>query len=241
MKKLPWIVTVIWVIAVIVVPFFCLTDKLPSHLNEWGDYLAGAFSPLAFFWLIMGYLQQGEELKNSIKEQRNSVEEQRKLYEIQEKQFIAQKLKVKPNLYVKQKSFIFDTDDTSFFDDNTGEYIEGEIINYLSICLEVINEGLGYGLNITLEDYFEKTENLDFLKEKNNASMTITYTLESLIKYSKNKVNFRIPLVLSFSDLYDEIYVKDYYISLSNFDPKGTNLNMVEVNIIKNLKNIPPH
>lgn len=32
-------------------------------LNEKGDFLAGVFSPLAFLWLVYGYLQQGQELK----------------------------------------------------------------------------------------------------------------------------------------------------------------------------------
>ena len=51
-----------------------------------GDFLAGFFAPLAFFWLILGYLQQGEELQNSTRalqqqaeELRNSVEHQREL------------------------------------------------------------------------------------------------------------------------------------------------------------------
>ncbi|GAB3044682.1 hypothetical protein GCM10027155_07170 [Acinetobacter apis] len=88
MKKLhwSWIVTFIWVGIVIVVPIFCSSIDKPSKLNEWGDYLAGAFSPLAFFWLIMGYLQQGKELKNSIEEQRNSVEEQKNIGKHQENQ-----------------------------------------------------------------------------------------------------------------------------------------------------------
>ena len=32
-------------------------------LNEWGDFFAGAVAPLAFFWLVLGYFQQGEELR----------------------------------------------------------------------------------------------------------------------------------------------------------------------------------
>lgn len=36
---------------------------LPS--NELGDFLAEAFAPLAFFILIMGYNQQGKELKQN--------------------------------------------------------------------------------------------------------------------------------------------------------------------------------
>ncbi|UCP09258.1 hypothetical protein K5R88_26185 [Pseudomonas sp. MM213] len=52
-------------------------------LNEVGDFLAGAFGPVAFFWLILGFLQQGDELRQGTEalklqaeELRNSVEQQ---------------------------------------------------------------------------------------------------------------------------------------------------------------------
>lgn len=38
-----------------------------KELNEVGDFLAGAFSPLAFFWLVVGYFQQGHELNQNTK------------------------------------------------------------------------------------------------------------------------------------------------------------------------------
>ena len=34
-------------------------------LNEWGDFFAGVVAPLAFLWLILGYLQQGEEVRSN--------------------------------------------------------------------------------------------------------------------------------------------------------------------------------
>jgi len=33
--------------------------------NEWGDFLAGIFGPLALFWVVIGFWQQGAELRNS--------------------------------------------------------------------------------------------------------------------------------------------------------------------------------
>jgi hypothetical protein len=57
--------------------------------NEFGDFLAGVFAPLAFLWLVLGFLQQGMELRNSAdalwlqgEELRNSVEQQRSLVEV---------------------------------------------------------------------------------------------------------------------------------------------------------------
>lgn len=61
--------------------------------NEFGDMLAGVFAPLAFFWLVLGFFQQGEELKASVaalelqgEELRNSVEQQRELVKVSREQ-----------------------------------------------------------------------------------------------------------------------------------------------------------
>lgn len=72
----------VWIIAVLI------NVDLASGLdfNEWGDLIAGIASPLAFLWLVLGYLQQGHELKQNTDalrlqadELKNSVEQQRLL------------------------------------------------------------------------------------------------------------------------------------------------------------------
>lgn len=59
-------------------------NRLP--LNELGDFLAGAFGPLAILWLVLGFFQQGIELRQNsealllqARELGNSVEQQEKL------------------------------------------------------------------------------------------------------------------------------------------------------------------
>lgn len=54
--------------------------------NEIGDSLAGFFAPLAFFWLVAGYIQQGKELQQNTEalrlqheELKNSVEQQKSI------------------------------------------------------------------------------------------------------------------------------------------------------------------
>lgn len=44
-----------------------VTERSPLalELNAMGDFLAGVFGPLAFLWLVLGYLQQGEELQQN--------------------------------------------------------------------------------------------------------------------------------------------------------------------------------
>jgi len=44
-------------------------------LNEWGDFFAGLFAPVAFLWLVLGYFQQGDELALSTEALRAQVQE----------------------------------------------------------------------------------------------------------------------------------------------------------------------
>lgn len=80
------VVTVIWLVGLGSVVYLNFDKAMLLELNAWGDFLAGSFAPLAFFWLVIGYFQQGKELKLSrgalalqAEELRNSVEQQREL------------------------------------------------------------------------------------------------------------------------------------------------------------------
>ncbi|GAB2891648.1 hypothetical protein GCM10027046_20650 [Uliginosibacterium flavum] len=73
--------------------YMLLTKKQPTELNAWGDFFAGFFAPLAFLWLVLGYLQQGEELRHSTEalrlqaeELKNSVEQQSQLVAVSREQ-----------------------------------------------------------------------------------------------------------------------------------------------------------
>lgn len=65
--------------------------------NNIGDFLAGIFGPLAILWLILGFFQQGVELRQNTRaldlqaeELHNSVEQQRSLVEVSRKQMEAE-------------------------------------------------------------------------------------------------------------------------------------------------------
>ena len=105
-KKLGFIVTSIWIVGILLL--WILGDlKKPTSLNELGDFLAGAFAPIAFLWLVLGYKQQGKQLdqnsiaisqqakalqqqaevlKLQIDEMKESVKQQKELVEVQNKQ-----------------------------------------------------------------------------------------------------------------------------------------------------------
>lgn len=83
-------VTIVWLLFA---GYMLCTQEQPTQLNAWGDFFAGFFAPLAFLWLVLGYLQQGEELRQSTKalelqaeELRNSVEQQSQLVAVSREQ-----------------------------------------------------------------------------------------------------------------------------------------------------------
>lgn len=88
-------ITAVYGIGLAYILFTRLSDFPALKLNELGDFLAGAFGPLAILWLVLGYFQQGielrqnsdalhlqaEELKNSVAQQKQLVEVARDQYE----------------------------------------------------------------------------------------------------------------------------------------------------------------
>ena len=76
--------TVVWIAGAIVLLVIRWTVVVGMELNNLADFAAGAFAPLAFLWLVLGYRQQGRELQLNTdalmlqaQELQNSVEQQR--------------------------------------------------------------------------------------------------------------------------------------------------------------------
>jgi hypothetical protein len=97
-RGLAWIGVVVTVVysAAMVAGF---GDKLGAlKPNEVGDFLAGVFGPIAILWLILGFFQQGIELRQNTQalrqqadELQNSVEQQRDLVEVTRSQVAAER------------------------------------------------------------------------------------------------------------------------------------------------------
>lgn len=72
------IVTVGWV-SVMAVLLWRLYPSGGMTPNELGDFFSGVFAPVAFLWLVLGYLQQGDELRQNTEAllaQQREMEEQ---------------------------------------------------------------------------------------------------------------------------------------------------------------------
>jgi hypothetical protein len=99
--------------------------------NELGDFLAGAFGPVAFLWLVLGYLQQGKELRQNgealrmqADELRNSVEQHKELVRATQEQVQVNEraLQHEINSEIASMKARFDVEDAShdpLYEDNT--------------------------------------------------------------------------------------------------------------------------
>jgi hypothetical protein len=96
--KVGAVITFIWLALIGLFLWRNWSDVLAMKPNELGDFFAGCFAPVAFFWLVLGYMQQGEELNANGKalvqqaeELKNSVEQQRQLVEATREQVKAER------------------------------------------------------------------------------------------------------------------------------------------------------
>lgn len=55
--------TLTYLVIVAVVIWGRVDTLMTMPLNEVGDFLAGVFGPVAFLWLVFGFIQQGDELR----------------------------------------------------------------------------------------------------------------------------------------------------------------------------------
>ena len=155
------IATLIWFLGIYV---FSQSNSynLPATLNELGDFLAGIFAPIAFFWLILGYIQQGKQLDQNTKaleqqekalqlqidEMKEGVKQQKEIALINEKTLQASFEKVRPEIgYYAPSAFKHSED-------------------HYSLLLNVHNIGKGdcYNLTAYLHDGISSRAHINFLR-----------------------------------------------------------------------------
>jgi hypothetical protein len=74
-------VSTVWISAFVAVVWLKVQQAIAMSLNEWGDFLAGFSAPLALLWLVVGYFQQGEELRLNTEALKAQQEELRRQVE----------------------------------------------------------------------------------------------------------------------------------------------------------------
>lgn len=78
--------------------FFEPSQKVLLTSNELGDFLAGVFAPLAFFYLYLGFKQQGKAINDSNIHISEQLEIQKEMMELQKTERLEREHAVKPIL-----------------------------------------------------------------------------------------------------------------------------------------------
>jgi hypothetical protein len=82
------IVTTLWVVALVTIAYNNSDLMVAMQPNAWGDFLAGSFSPLAFFWLVLGHFQQRHELQQNTDALRLQADELKR--SVEQQQFLVE-------------------------------------------------------------------------------------------------------------------------------------------------------
>lgn len=95
-NKVKWI-SIVWVVFVFVLILFKWNKLTLLELNEIGDFLAGVFAPLGFFWLVAGFYQNSKALRMQADELQKSTEAMN--FQIEEMKESVDQQKIMAELY----------------------------------------------------------------------------------------------------------------------------------------------
>ncbi|MEX5490781.1 hypothetical protein ABFV43_18360 [Pseudomonas fulva] len=133
--KLAVVFSVLYICGLVLICVYKLDELTGLKLNELGDYLAGAFGPLALAWLVFGYFQQGDELRQGTEalrlqatELNNSVAQQAKIVAANEISLRNHENSLEPLFKIVVTTSGWDSEgefSCSFELHNLGEYCEG--------------------------------------------------------------------------------------------------------------------
>ena len=65
--KIGFGITLAWGVICAGLFFWKFEDAGVMTLNGWGDFLAGLAAPIALLWVVIGYMQHGEEIRVNTK------------------------------------------------------------------------------------------------------------------------------------------------------------------------------
>lgn len=187
-------------------------------LNEKGDLLAGIFSPLAFLWLVYGYLQQGHELKQNSEslrlqatELKNSVEEQKKLIKIHEGDQKVRHEQAKPIL--EFEGLHFDPEQVVMVEPNpfTGELDYEHKQQDISFHLKNLGSSIK---KIKIFRNESLIKSITLLEKGGKEFIVIYLTDEEQDNLHKNS-NFELQFILSYLDMLGLEHSELYHIRLN--------------------------
>jgi hypothetical protein len=169
---------------------------LPTSLNELGDFLAGIFAPIAFFWLILGYIQQGKQLADTQKHLARELE--------------ARRFSVEPILSIVDTKYLTKDLDPKVKNDSS-------LVSMDQIQLTLRNDG-DHAKNIKIIRSNSDPESIyqyaKIIRHGSEAEFYIELNQKERIGLKKLCGNTQVNIALCYADQYGESYQISYLITI---------------------------
>lgn len=222
-------ITTIYGVIITFIYFFAGLEH-PRSLNEFGGFLAGVFAPIAFFWLILGYMQQGKQLEQNtmaleqqekalqlqIQEMREGIKQQTELVQLQRQQLDAMNYGSNPNLLI----------DTCGCKIYTGSADEQS--NLCKIIPKIHNNGVGEALNVRIE---VKHKSYDLISKIliDEAIQEPIYLEPDLVNLSADWKSLTVQIVLVCNNKFN-YEIREHYEILISFIESSWEVEEVSIN-----------
>jgi len=173
-------------------------------LNECGDFLAGFIAPLAFYWLIIGYFQQREELKQ------NTM-----ALKLQQKELRFQVLELKNSVEQQTRSADAQTDLIKI-EKEKHEIAKHPLLIFRSfggpnIEYKLSNER-GKVYHFSFEDFKDINGNVTSIELKGNYGRELDYGHEVVFIGLSKEIDYPISFRMKYKTIDMKIYFMDYQI-----------------------------
>ena len=215
---LSWAITIAWLIFIFIK---IRSGKLPYNLNEFGDFIAGAFAPLAFFWLVRGYYQQGKELQQNTEalnlqaqELQNSVQEQKNLFTLQQDEIKAKHFAVRPFFSFSVSKLEMESVVIDEYWNEKGE-LAGELdadIGRFKLIVKNLGESARHFSIVDQSDNLHIYNIFEVSKESVN-EITLLVNPDEMEDLQKNQPLER-RLIVNFFDVYGKNFKKEILITI---------------------------
>lgn len=222
------IISFFWVLLIVVLLILKRHTITELELNSIGDFLAGAFAPLGFFWLVAGFYQQGkgleqnsaalnmqaEELKFStqalqsqVEEMKATVDQQKILAEFQRLEIEERHKAVEPSISLYASLFITSIEEFYIiFDIKNIDHNNAKNIVLHMNCAEMNTESKPYSASLMIRETKSIKENFT----------EVEHTIYKQQGYFERYVE------LSYENIYGREYRQSYKLEIGNYQHQSS-------------------
>ena len=240
-KNIVGSISILWIVFIFCLLIIKRGTLTGLELNAIGDFIAGTFAPLGFFWLVVGFYQQGEGLRQNsealkmqakelntsskallaqVKEMQASVEQQTRLAAVYEEELKQKHFEVQPYFeYDFNMSNNYEVDEPIY--DENDNIIDTYIDKRIEFQLKITNLGELARNLIVRSRKGQPDIQKRLYKFENSQTCNITFEIDGQCAYEflEGKFDFSRLFKVVYQDIYGRSY--EQYISCnvySNID-----------------------